>query len=104
MWLNWVTVTSTPDTEAARDPTDEYFNDRGIQVGRPFRAHRSTSLCFLIPCDIVRLTWVPITPVLTLTMTLTSPGLALVLSLTQASVEGEGEGGGSWTCGSPTQQ
>ena len=32
MWLTWVTVTSTPDTEAARDPTDEYFNDRGIQV------------------------------------------------------------------------
>ena len=31
-WLTWVTVTSTPDTEAARDPTDEYFNDRGIQV------------------------------------------------------------------------
>ena len=33
VWLTWCTVTSTPDTETARDPTDEYFNDRGIQVG-----------------------------------------------------------------------
>ena len=32
VWLTWCTVTSTPDTETARDPTDEYFNDRGIQV------------------------------------------------------------------------
>ena len=32
VWLTWVTVTSTPDTEAARDPTEEYFNERGIQV------------------------------------------------------------------------
>ena len=42
VWLTWCTVTSTPDTETARDPTDEYFNDRGIQVG-------STTTNFLVP-------------------------------------------------------
>jgi len=32
VWLTWCTVTSTPDSESTRDPTEEYFSDRGIQV------------------------------------------------------------------------
>ena len=32
VWLTWCTVTSTPDSETTRDPTEEYFSDRGIQV------------------------------------------------------------------------
>ena len=45
VWLTWVTVTSTPDTEAARDPTDEYFNDRGIQVGNRLQG----IMCIIAP-------------------------------------------------------
>ena len=49
MWLTWVTVTSTPDTEAARDPTDEYFNDRGIQVGNRLQFTVFRALYVLLP-------------------------------------------------------
>ena len=32
VWLTWCTVTFTPDSETTRDPTEEYFSDRGIQI------------------------------------------------------------------------
>ena len=33
VWLTWCTVTSTPGQEpGTRDPTEQYFADRGIQV------------------------------------------------------------------------
>ena len=30
--MTWCTVTSTPDNETTRDPTEEYFHERGIQI------------------------------------------------------------------------
>ena len=44
VWLTWVTVTSTPDTETDIDPAEEYFNhfrDRGIEIDLgPYHAGR----------------------------------------------------------------
>ena len=70
VWLTWVTVTSTPDTEADTDPAEEYFNhfrDRGIEVSS------SIVICKVLS-EVFRLTWAPTTLGGSRTTTWTSPG------------------------------